>query len=80
LGRRTHVATRARFYLTPSLLLLHMPMLLTWEYGGGVDGSAEAARRGTQRAYSGDTVIDDVHGQGMIDRLDGTILIIQFGR
>ena len=37
-----------------------MPTLLTWEYVGGNEGSAEALLRGTQRIYAGDAVHDDV--------------------
>ena len=34
--------------------------MLEWNFDGGEDGSRLAARRGTQRVYFGDTVIDEV--------------------
>ena len=39
-----------------------MPTIYKWEYTGGEDGSAEAARRGTQRAFANDYVVDDIFG------------------
>ena len=40
---------------TPTRL---MPTTYVWNYVGGADGSPEAERRGEQRAFSGDPVID----------------------
>ena len=37
--------------------------LCVWEYEGGADGSPVAARRGEQRCYADDPVIDDASGQ-----------------
>ena len=37
--------------------------LYVWKYEGGADGSPEAARRGEQRCYAGDPVIDDASDQ-----------------
>jgi hypothetical protein len=61
-----------------------MPTTLEWDFEGGEDGSQLAARRGTQRVYFGDTVIDDyrrpssylrflpfnIQGQGSRHQLD----------
>ena len=44
------------------------PSLNKWDYLGGTEGSPEAARRGEQRVYAGDLVIDDVLGQGKFVR------------
>ena len=33
-----------------------MPTLIVWNYDGGKEGSPEAARRGEQLAFPGDTV------------------------
>ena len=38
--------------------------MYVWSYEGGGEGSPEAARRGEQRCYAGDLVIEDVLGQG----------------
>ena len=56
-----------------------MPTLLKWVYDGGAGGSEEAKRRGEQRAYAGDVVVDDVLGKGLLNRLDGGIVEIEFG-
>ena len=48
-----------------------MPTLLKWTYDGGAPDSAEAARRGEQRAFSGDKVEDDVFGTGVLTALSG---------
>ena len=50
-----------------------MPTLLKWTYDGGAPDSAEAARRGEQRAFSGDKVEDDVFGTGVLTVLSGII-------
>lgn len=55
-----------------------MPTLLVWTYTGGEDGSEDAERRGEQRAYPGDTIVDDVFGKGEIVRLDGTEIVATF--
>ena len=55
-----------------------MPTLLVWEYGGGIQGSLEAARRGEQRVYPGDATIDVIFGAGKVVRLDGADLICEF--
>ena len=51
---------------------------LVWTYEGGADGTAEAAFRGQQCARPGDTIIDDVFGEGTLDKLDGGKLHVQF--
>ena len=56
-----------------------MPTLLKWTYEGGRDGSEEAKRRGEQRAYAGDKVVDDALGNGILDRVNGTDLMINVG-
>ena len=38
--------------------------LLTWQYIGGADDSEEAKLRGGQLAYMGDSIIDDILGDG----------------
>ena len=55
-----------------------MPTLLVWQYHGGEDGSAEAARRGEQLCYAGDAVMDDVFKEGKAVRLDGGDMVIEF--
>lgn len=55
-----------------------MPTLLTWEYQGGGDGSDDAARRGEQRVYPGDRVMDDVLGLGVAVSMDGPSLLVEF--
>ena len=54
------------------------PTLLRWEFEGGKEGSPEAARRGEQRAYSGDVVVDDYFGQGKLQSMAGGQLSIIF--
>ena len=56
-----------------------MPTLLKWTYEGGAPDSAEAARRGEQRAFSGDKVEDDVFGTGVLDAISGSSAFINFG-
>ena len=72
--------------LSPHHLVLGTPSprsmvatLYVWQYDGGEDGSPEAARRGEQRGYAGDLVIDDVLGQGKLVRIDGSDVIVEFG-
>ena len=49
-----------------------MPTTLEWKFEGGDEGSQLAARRGMQRVYFGDTVIDEITGQqGKALRLEG---------
>ena len=55
------------------------PSLNKWDYLGGTEGSPEAARRGEQRVYAGDLVIDDVLGQGKFVRFEGSDIVIEFG-
>ena len=55
-----------------------MPTLLRWEYTGREDDSPAAAERGEQRAFAGDAVNDDVHGEGVLDRLEGAVIFIRF--
>jgi hypothetical protein len=54
------------------------PTLLRWKYDGGQDGSAEAARRGEQRAYADDVVVDDAFGRGKLKGMGGSDLQIIF--
>ena len=56
-----------------------MPTLLKWTYDGGAPDSAEAARRGEQRAFSGDKAEDDVFGTGVLDTISGSSAFINFG-
>ena len=53
--------------------------LLCWCYTGA-DAERAATENGTQRACSGDTVIDDELGEGIIDTLIGSDVMIEFGR
>ena len=55
-----------------------MPTVLEWNFEGGDDGSELAARRGKQRVFVGDTVVDEVLGQGKALRLAGAIMTIEF--
>ena len=55
------------------------PSLYKWDYVGGEDDSPEAARRGEQRVYAGDLVMDDVFGQGKFVRFEGSDIVIEFG-
>ena len=48
-----------------------MPTTLTWDFEGGKNGSTIAARRGKQRIYFGDTVYDEVLGEGIGLRVEG---------
>ena len=41
--------------------------------------SGLAERRGEQRVYAGDLVIDDVLGQGRFVRFDGPDVVVEFG-
>ena len=41
--------------------------------------SGLAERRGEQRVYAGDLVIDDVLGQGRFVRFDGPDIVVEFG-
>ena len=45
--------------------------MIVWTYEGGEDGSEAAKRRGEQRSYAGDQVVDDMFGQGTLVRMDG---------
>ena len=56
-----------------------MPSIFTWDYDGGEDGSPDAERRGKQRVYAGDLVLDDVLGQGKFVRFDGPDVVVEFG-
>ena len=55
-----------------------MPTVLEWNFEGGDDGSELAARRGKQRVFFGDTVVDEVLGQGKALRLACAIMTIEF--
>jgi hypothetical protein len=55
------------------------PSMYKWDYVGGDDDSPEAARRGEQRVYAGDLVMDDVFGQGQFVRFEGSNIVIEFG-
>lgn len=54
-----------------------MPTTLEWIFEGGADGSQLAARRGTQRVYFGDTVIDEVMGEGKALRMEGGDIVME---
>ena len=53
--------------------------MIVWTYEGGEDGSEAAKRRGEQRSYAGDQVVDDIFGQGTLVRMDGGAIEIEFG-
>ena len=46
-----------------------MPTVLEWKFEGGKDGSQLAARRGKQRVHFGDTVYDEILGEGKALRI-----------
>lgn len=54
-----------------------MPTTLEWLFEGGADGSQLAARRGTQRVYFGDTVIDEVMGEGKALRIEAANIVME---
>ena len=56
-----------------------MPSSFSWNFEGGADGSPDAERRGKQRVYAGDLVLDDVLGQGKFVRFDGPDVVVEFG-
>ena len=55
-----------------------MPTTLEWDFLGGEDGSALAARRGKQRVFFGDVVYDECFGKGNALRIEGSEIVIEF--
>ena len=53
--------------------------LNSWTYAGNNQGRA-SADSGRQHARSGDAVYDDALGKGILDKMDGATLLVQFGR
>ena len=53
--------------------------LLSWTYEGS-DEARKSDADGRQHARSGDAVYDDERGVGIIDKLDGAMALIEFGK
>jgi len=54
------------------------PTLYSWSYEGA--DADRASNGGRQHARSADSIYDDEFGVGLIDKLDGTSVLAEFGR